>query len=354
MTGLYPKLVRPILFRLDPENAHQLTIQALRASGALPLLRWFVAELLGTNRLPESPVRTFGLRFPNPVGLAAGYDKDGLAWRGLTALGFGHLEIGTVTPRPQAGNPRPRVFRIPDEKAIINRMGFPGLGADALRKRLQKRDRQRSNVILGINIGKNKDTPNESAVQDYLSLLHTFAPMADYLAVNVSSPNTIGLRRLQARDLLEDLLSQLQAANTRQPESRPILVKIAPDLDNAALDDALGAILDSGMAGIIATNTTTSREELHSGLGKESGGLSGAPLTTHSREMVSQIYRRTGGKLPIIGVGGIMKPEDAKRMLDAGATLVQLYSGLVYAGPGLAVDIVRALTEQECGHHTRQ
>ena len=224
-------------------------------------------------------------------------------------------------------------------------MGFPGLGAEAVRQRLLKRDRRRSQIILGVNIGKNKDTPNEEAVQDYLSLLHTFAPLADYLAVNVSSPNTVGLRRLQARDMLEDLLSQLKAASAGLSQPRPILVKIAPDLDEAELDDALGAVLASGVAGIIATNTTIGRQNLRSALKAESGGLSGAPLTSHSRKMVSQIYQRTDGHLPIVGVGGIMNPDDAAAMLDAGATLVQVYTGLVYAGPGLVGDILRVLSK---------
>ncbi len=345
MAWFYPQIVRPILFQLDPERVHHLTIQALRASGALPASRWLVKRLLGVPRLPEEPVRAFGLQFPNPVGLAAGYDKDGLAWRGLVALGFGHLEVGTVTPRPQAGNPRPRVFRIPAEAALINRMGFPGLGAEALRQRLSRGGRVRSQVILGVNIGKNKETPNEEAAQDYLSLLHAFAPLADYLAVNVSSPNTVGLRRLQARDLLESLLTQLKAASAGLEQPRPILVKIAPDLDDVELDDALGAILASGVDGIIATNTTIGRQNLRSPLKAESGGLSGAPLTSRSREMVSQIYRRTHGQLPIIGVGGIMTPEDAQAMLDAGATLIQVYTGLVYAGPGLVGDILKALSK---------
>lgn len=345
MARLYPQFVRPILFRLDPEQVHHLTIQALRVSGTLPVSHWLVKRMLGVHRLPQKPVRVFGLKFPNPVGLAAGYDKDGQAWRGLTALGFGHLEIGTITLRPQAGNPRPRVFRIPEEAAVINRMGFPGLGAEAVRQRLLKQDHRRLQIILGVNIGKNKDTPNEEAAQDYLSLLHTFAPLADYLAVNVSSPNTVGLRRLQARDLLEDLLSQLKAASAGLTQPRPILVKLAPDLDDAELDDALGAVLDSGADGIIATNTTIGRQNLRSGIKEENGGLSGAPLTSRSREMVSQIYRRTDGRLPIIGVGGIMNPNDAKAMMDAGASLVQVYTGLVYAGPGLVADILRVLSK---------
>jgi dihydroorotate dehydrogenase len=349
VNSIYPRLIRPILFRLEPEIAHDLTTWALQFCGVFPLLHWLVSELYGTRHPSGETVTVFGLHFPNRVGLAAGYDKNALAWRGLTALGFGHLEIGTVTPRPQAGNPRPRVFRIPAEDALINRMGFPGLGATAVAKHLVRRNKQRGDVILGVNIGKNKDTPNEEAVQDYLSLLHTFTPLADYLAINVSSPNTVGLRRLQARDLLEDLLSRLKEANDRQVVPRPILVKIAPDLDDAALEDALGAILDNNIDGIIATNTTTSRQNLRSAMKVEAGGLSGAPLARRSRQMVSEIYRQTAGKLPIIGVGGIMNPRDAQAMMDAGASLIQVYTGLVYAGPGLVTNIVKALSKHQKG-----
>ncbi|MEA3350830.1 MAG: quinone-dependent dihydroorotate dehydrogenase [Chloroflexota bacterium] len=349
--------LRPLIFRLDPERAHNLTVQMLRLAGNLPPVRGLLRRIF----TPESqkPVQSFGLTFPNPVGLAAGYDKDGLAWPGLACLGFGHIEVGTVTPRPQAGNPRPRIFRIPSEQAVINRMGFPGRGADFVARRLSKYRGRREEEhrpssqsttpqytnapILGLNIGKNKVTPNEEAAQDYLYLTEKFAPLVDYLAVNVSSPNTVGLRRLQARDMLTDLLSQLDAARHRSHTPRPILVKLAPDLSDAELDDALDAIIRTGMDGVIATNTTISRERLHSPVGGETGGLSGAPLRQRSTEMIAKIHRRTAGNLPIIGVGGITSPRDAKEKLAAGATLVQVYTGLIYRGPGLVREIVEGL-----------
>ncbi|MBT3389787.1 MAG: quinone-dependent dihydroorotate dehydrogenase [Chloroflexi bacterium] len=328
---MYRNFFRSLLFRLDPERAHELTLDALRLVGALPPLRAALRRAFALQN--QSPVEVFGLKFPNAVGLAAGYDKDGLAWRGLASLGFGHIEIGTVTPRPQAGNPKPRVFRIPEEQAVINRMGFPGRGAEFVAQQLAPVTARRSSVVIGINLGKNKDTPNEEAAQDYLYLLEKFSPLADYLTVNISSPNTVGLRRLQARAALEDLLSQLNAQRLTFNLQRPILVKLAPDLTDEELDDALDAITRTGMEGVIATNTTTNRAGVRSALAQESGGLSGAPLTRASTTIIQKIYQRTNGKLPIIGVGGIMTPEDAKEKLDAGATLVQIFTGLIYRGP---------------------
>ena len=361
---MYP-LLRLLLFRLDPERAHTLTLHALRFTGRFAPLRFFIQQYFKTD---PKPVTAFGLTFRNPVGLAAGYDKDGLAARGLATLGFGHLELGTVTPRPQPGNPKPRVFRLPEDHAVINRMGFPGKGADFLYKQLSTLRLQppTSNLqlpILGINLGKNKDTPNEEAARDYLALYARFAPLADYLAINVSSPNTVGLRRLQARDALEDLLGQLAKKReseevTKRPgdtvserldhsplatrHSPPILVKLAPDLTDDELDDALDAITRTGMDGVIATNTTLRRDGLLSIRADETGGLSGAPLTAFSTEMIAKIHQRTGG-IPIIGVGGIMSPDDAKAKLDAGAVLVQVYTGLIYEGPGLVKRIVEGL-----------
>ena len=327
-------LVRSLLFRLEAERAHGLTLRAIRLAGSLPVMPAVLRRLYAA---PERPVQAFGLRFKNPVGLAAGYDKDGLGWRGLACLGFGHIEVGTVTLRPQAGNPQPRIFRLREDRALINRMGFPGLGAEAVARHLPAR--RPPGLVLGVNLGKNKDTPLEQADQDYLALLRIFAPLADYLAINVSSPNTVGLRRLQARDMLEGLLAALIAERAAQVHSLgkklPLLVKLAPDLTDDELEDALVAIVNTGVDGVIATNTTLSRQDVHSRLAGESGGLSGAPLTTRSRNMVAQIVQRTAGRLPVIGVGGIMDPADAQAMLDAGACLVQVYTGLVYAGPGL-------------------
>lgn len=339
--------LRPLLFRLPPEAAHGLTLRLLRLVGALPPLSAAVRRLLGVHDLPAVPVPAFGLTFPNPVGLAAGYDKDALAWRGLAALGFGHLEVGTVTPRPQPGNPKPRLFRLPAQQALINRLGFPSRGADFVARRL--RGPRPPGLIVGVNLGKNKTTPNDRAVEDYRALVERFAPLADYLVVNVSSPNTEGLRRLQARTALEGLLRPLrealqdlggQAGPLRS--STPLLVKLAPDLDDAALDDALDVLLQVGVDGVVATNTTIAREGLPPRWQHEAGGLSGAPLRQRSTALIRAIYRRTEGKLPIIGVGGILRPEDALEKRDAGATLVQVYTGLVYYGPTLPRDIVRA------------
>ncbi len=336
------RFFRPFLFRLPPEQAHALTLSLLRLAGALPpaqaLLRLCFAA-------PPDPLQAFGLAFSNPVGLAAGYDKDGLGWRGLACLGFGHLEIGTVTPLAQPGNPRPRLFRLSQERALINRLGFPGRGAGFVATRLQ--GKRPPGLVLGVNLGKNKDTPLEQAAQDYLLLVEKFAPLADYLAINVSSPNTTGLRRLQARHALDDLLAQLEQERRAQEaglkKRLPLLVKLAPDLTDQELDDALEAIQGNRMDGVIAANTTLSREDLHSPVAGESGGLSGVPLSERSTAMVRQIYQRTGGKLPVIGVGGVMSYADARLKLDAGAILVQLYTGLVYTGPGLVRSILQGL-----------
>jgi len=340
---MYPQTIRPLIFRLDPERAHDLTLKALQLGGRVPLFRKLMQSVYSAHSHSDQSVNAFGLKFPNPVGLAAGYDKDGLAWTGLSALGFGHIEIGTVTPRPQIGDPKPRIFRIPAEQGVINRMGFPGRGAEYVANHLYQSRQKPNSVILGVNIGKNKDTPNEEAARDYVFLLKAFSPIADYLTVNISSPNTVGLRRLQGREYLEGLLNQLQAASAKLDSRIPILVKIAPDLKDEELDDALDAILRSNMDGIVATNTTIDRKNLKSPVGREAGGLSGAPLTLKSREMVSKIFQRTGGKLPIVGVGGIMTKDDAKAMLNAGAVLIQVYSGLIYAGPGFVGDILESM-----------
>lgn len=341
------KLIRSLLFRLDPETAHHLTLHLMRIGGFQPinpLLRVMYSA-------PSKPVQAFGLTFKNPVGLAAGYDKDAVAIRGLSALGFGHIEVGTVTPRPQAGNPKPRLFRLVEDEAVINRMGFPGKGAQYVSDQLSAfRNRPRpalgaveGSTVLGLNFGKNKDTPLEEAANDYLTLMRAFAPLADYLTINISSPNTIGLRRLQGREMLESLLSQLAAARRTSHIARPILIKLAPDLSDDELDDAIGVILETGMDGIIATNTTLAREGLRSAHQEETGGLSGSPLRVRSEAMLEKIVRRVDERIPIVSVGGIMSPEDAKRRLDMGAMLVQIYTGLIYRGPGLVRKIVKAL-----------
>jgi dihydroorotate dehydrogenase len=294
---------------------------------------------------PALTVEAFGLRFANPLGLAAGYDKNGLALRGLACLGFGHLELGTVTPAAQPGNPRPRLFRLPEDHGLINRLGFPNAGAAALQARL--RCGRPPGVVLGVNIGKGADTPLERAAEDYVALLEVFYDLADYLAVNVSSPNTTDLRRLQARRHLEGLLAALRearAARVRRSDRRlPILVKLAPDLSEAELEEAVGAIVEGEMDGIIATNTTLNRDSLRSSNSRETGGLSGRPLRDRSTQVIRQIHALTRGNLPIVGVGGIFEARDAAEKLQAGATLVQLYTGLIYRGPGIVREILRGL-----------
>lgn len=343
--SMYP-LLRPLLFKLDPETAHGLTLNLVRLAGILLPSRWLLQALYAA---PEKPVEVFGLKFKNPVGLAAGYDKDGIAVRGLSTLGFGHLELGTVTPRPQPGNPRPRVFRLVEDQAVINRMGFPGLGAEIVAKNVGRLTRssvptrKHARVILGLNLGKNKDTPLENAAEDYITLIRQFMPLADYLAINISSPNTVGLRRLQGREMLEGLLGAIAQERAAWNSKRPILVKLAPDLSNEELDDAIGVIIDTGMDGVIATNTTLAREGLRSKHQGETGGLSGHPLTVRSEAVLEKVVKRLNGRIPVVSAGGIMSPADAKRRLEAGAALVQVYTGLIYAGPGVVKKIIRNL-----------
>lgn len=336
------RFFRPLLFRLDPEQAHGLTLSLIRLAGKVPGVRQGLKAYFSAS---SQPVQAFGLTFSNPIGLAAGYDKDGLGWRGLACLGFGHIEVGTVTLRSQPGNPRPRIFRLVDEKAVINRMGFPGKGADFVSRQLK--GARPGGLVLGVNLGKNKDTPLDGAGEDYLALLRIFAPLSDYLAINVSSPNTVGLRRLQARDALQSLLSVLATERPSQ-EARlhrhiPLLVKLAPDLTDAELDDALDVIQATGMDGLIATNTTIERAGVTSPIASQIGGLSGAPLNSISTQMIRKIHQRCSGKLPIIGVGGVDGPTSAREKLDAGASLVQVYTGLIYQGPGLVKKILKGL-----------
>jgi dihydroorotate dehydrogenase len=311
------------------------------------------------------PVEAFGLTFRNPVGLAAGYDKDGVAVRGLSALGFGHVEVGTVTPLAQAGNPKPRIFRLVEDESVINRMGFPGEGAAYVEKQLRSYrlwetgismverwfqravKPKRKNMIVGVNLGKNKATPNEEAVLDYLALVQNFSPYADYLTINISSPNTVGLRQLQGKQALEGLLVQIHEQRKLEEvdlqKRLPVLVKLAPDLSDAELGDAIEVIVNSKMDGVIVTNTTLAREGLRSDSRGESGGLSGAPLRVRSEAVLRQTVRLVNGQIPVVSAGGVMNPDDAKRRLDDGAALVQVYTGLIYRGPALVKQIMKSL-----------
>ncbi len=333
------RAVRPLLFALDPETAHCLSLASLDA------LTRFGAASFVASAPPRIPVRVMGLDFPNPVGLAAGLDKDGEHIDGLSALGFGFLEVGAVTPRPQPGNPRPRLFRLPEAEALINRLGFNSGGVDVLVENIR---RSRYRGILGINIGKNFDTPNERAADDYIACLRKVYAHASFVTANISSPNTKDLRALQRADGLDGLLVALTAERdrlTRQHGKRvPLAVKIAPDLDEAAIETIADRIVARGIDAVIATNTTVSREGVeHLPASREQGGLSGAPLKARATAVVARLRRALPSSVSIIGVGGIANATDAGEKLDAGASLVQLYTALVYRGPALVGEIVRGL-----------
>ncbi|MDQ2075631.1 quinone-dependent dihydroorotate dehydrogenase [Marinimicrobium sp. ABcell2] len=331
-------LIRKLLFCLEPETAHDLTLDMLGAAERLKLLK------LLAPRVDSQPAEVMGLQFPNPVGLAAGLDKNGDYFNALGSLGFGFVEIGTVTPKPQPGNPKPRMFRLPEREAIINRMGFNNKGVDHLVRRVERR---RYQGVLGINIGKNASTPVERAVDDYLLCLDKVYDHADYITFNISSPNTPGLRDLQFGDNLSRMLEALK--NEQQKRFHefgryvPLAVKIAPDMDDAAIEQVATVLYEQGMDGVIATNTTVSREGVE-GLkhGEETGGLSGTPVQEKSTRLIATLHGHLGGRLPIIGVGGIMDGESAAEKIDAGASLVQLYTGFVYRGPALIRDAARA------------
>lgn len=344
MGSFYEKVVRPGLFRLDSERAHEVGVDGMAGLAALwPLRR----ALEAWTRLPAStaPVNAFGLQFPNRVGLGAGFDKNARAWPAAAALGFGHVEIGTVTAQAQPGNPRPRAFRYPEQEAVINRMGFNNQGADAIAARLARQPPRGARAIpLGINLGKSKVATIEEAAADYLKSFARLAAFADYLVLNVSSPNTPGLRQLQDESRLRELLAAITGANRARARSVPVLLKIAPDLTWPQIDSVLAVIAEYGLAGIIATNTTLARPGPFESV-NEAGGLSGAPLRQRSTEIIAYVAKATGGRLPIIGVGGIMDVAAAIEKLDAGATLVQIYTGMIYRGPFFAAEIARALAE---------
>ncbi|MFP6897279.1 MAG: quinone-dependent dihydroorotate dehydrogenase [Roseibacillus sp.] len=335
----YP-LARKLLFRLDAERAHHWSLAGLRFTERCGILQGLAG---GT---PAAPVECMGLTFPNPVGLAAGLDKEGNAIDAFGRLGFGFIEIGTITPQPQSGNPKPRLFRLLDHEAIINRMGFnnPGI-QDGVENVSTSKTFQ---GVIGFNIGKNKDTPNESAIEDYLACLRGAWPVADYIAVNLSSPNTPGLRDLQSADAAARLLARLQqereTLTAETGRNVPLALKVAPDLEQGDIVALSRVFLDQGLDALIATNTTIAREAVADHpLHEEAGGLSGAPLTAPSTEVIAAFHAELGDKIPIIGVGGIMCADDARAKLRAGATLVQLYTGFIYRGPALIHDIVNSL-----------
>ena len=339
---MYQRIIRPLLFNFDPERVHHFTFQVLRRLFKSNFVQRQVRQQFCV-RDPHLEREVFGIRFPNPVGLAAGFDKDARLYKELSNFGFGFIEIGTLTPLPQPGNEKKRLFRLKEDKAIINRMGFNNEGVAAAVERLSGNP----GVIIGGNIGKNKATSNEKAAADYVTCFQELYPWVDYFVVNVSSPNTPDLRELQDKKPLLDLLRKLQAENLKKKSPKPILLKIAPDLSDNQLLDIIQIVFDTGISGVIATNTTISRNGLENQARQEAGGLSGAPLRKLATEVISFLYRNSGGSFPIIGVGGIMSPEDAIEKLEAGASLVQLYTGFIYQGPGLVREINQEIIKRK-------
>lgn len=336
---MYKYFLKPIFFLFNPETAHHLVTDLFRWMMKLPFAKDLTRAVFSLDH-PKLEREVFGIRFPNPVGLAAGFDKDAKFFEEFGCLGFGFVEIGTITPKAQPGNPQPRMFRLPKDEALINRMGFNNGGAEEARKRLQDRS---SNVIVGGNIGKNKATPNDEAIADYLTNYKLLHDVVDYFVVNVSSPNTPGLRELQDKDPLTKLLTVLMNEKAKINSAKPILLKIAPDLTDDQLDDIVELVMETGIAGVIATNTTIERAGLKTPdlrlkeIGN--GGLSGRPVSSRSTEVIRYLNKKSEGAFPIIGVGGIHSAQDAIDKLEAGASLVQIYTGFIYEGPGLIKSI---------------
>ncbi|MEY8848456.1 quinone-dependent dihydroorotate dehydrogenase [Psychroserpens sp. XS_ASV72] len=338
---MYKTIIRPILFQFDPEKVHHFTFSFIRTVCKIP----GVESLINMSYQIENPQlerQLFGLTFKNPVGLAAGFDKDAKLFNELSNFGFGFIEIGTLTPKPQAGNPKKRLFRLKSDSAIINRMGFNNGGVKKAVERLKKN----KNVLIGGNIGKNKTTPNEAAVEDYKICFNTLFDYVDYFVVNVSSPNTPNLRALQDKEPLTNLLKTLKSENDKKLSAKPILLKIAPDLSDDQLMDIIEIVSETQIDGVIATNTTISREGLHSKNKAEVGGLSGKPLANRSTEVIRFLAQKSNKAFPIIGVGGIHSAEDALEKLEAGADLIQLYTGFIYEGPKLIKDINKAILKK--------
>ena len=340
------RIVRFFLFLFNPELIHNITFKIIKITAMIPFKMW-IWRLIFKIKDTSLEREVFGLKFDNPVGLAAGFDKDAKLFDELASFGFGFVEIGTVTPLPQDGNPKPRLFRLKDDSGLINRMGFNNQGIEAVVSRLR---RKKSDIIIGGNIGKNKQTPNDEAVNDYAICFEKLFPFVDYFAVNVSSPNTPGLRDLQEKAPLAALLNSLQKLNNKKDKRKPILLKIAPDLSNEQLDDIINIVADTKIDGVIATNTTIDRSELKSDKAKVkvigSGGLSGKPISLRSTQVIKYLADKSNRAFPIIGVGGIHSAEDALEKLAAGATLLQLYTGFIYEGPSLVKRINKAILKR--------
>ncbi|MBR5643554.1 MAG: quinone-dependent dihydroorotate dehydrogenase [Salinivirgaceae bacterium] len=335
---MYRTIIRPLLFRIDPERIHSVINTGLKVANGIGL-----GHLMGLIYNPKSlqmETEFCGIKFPNKIGVAAGFDKNAEVYKMLGHLGFGHVEIGTVTPRPQPGNPKPRLFRLPADSALINRMGFNNKGVDATVRKLRRRNHK---IVIGGNIGKNTATPNENALDDYTADFQALYDHVDYITINVSCPNVANLHKLQDKDSLELILGALTKLRAQKPVYKPILLKISPDLTFEQIDDTLEAIAQNGIDGVVAANTSTRRDGLKTDAERikaiANGGLSGLPLRDRSVEIISYIHQKTDGKLPIIGVGGTMSPDDAIAKLNAGATLVQVFTGFIYYGPSLAKDV---------------
>lgn len=344
---MYKLLIKPIFFSFDPENVHHFVFKSIKLAHRIPGIGSLI-KLFYKKEDPALARKVFGLNFPNPVGLAAGFDKDAKLYKELSSFGFGFIEIGSVTPKSQEGNPKPRLFRIPEDSALINRMGFNNEGAEAAAERLKNKPK---NLIIGGNIGKNTATPNEQAKEDYIFNFKTLHPYIDYFVVNVSCPNVKNLTKLQDTDFLIDLLQELKSINVKLPKAKPILLKIAPDLNDSQLDEVIEIVAQTKIDGIIATNTTTTRDKLTADVKKieaiGNGGLSGKPVNTRSTEVIRYLHTKSNGAFPIIGVGGIHTPQDALDKLDAGAVLVQVYTGFIYEGPSLVKQINQAILNRQ-------
>ena len=344
---MYKRIIKPLLFRFDPEKIHKVVAKGLKIVMAIPGVKslakqWFVVKDPALER------ELWGITFPNPVGIAAGFDKEGELYNELAHLGFGFVEIGTFTPLGQEGNAKPRLFRLPQDEALINRMGFNNSGVSAAVERLKK---TKPNCVIGGNIGKNTDTPNENAVEDYEQVFEKLFPYVDYFVINVSCPNISDMKELQDKEFLKKIVNKVMELNRARVKPKPVLLKISPDLNNSQIDDSLDIVKKAGLSGVIATNTTIGRENLTTAKEKVKaigdGGLSGKPLSDRATEVIRYISRKTGKTLPIIGVGGIRSGEDALEKLRAGASLVQVYTGFIYEGPGIARNINKAILKNQ-------